>query len=393
MRRSTGIFRLIVLLLPFVLSASPNWMYLGIIGIPPPLQQQQASPGAEIEDPEIVQARAICSALPGLASKQVDVCLKHPNAIYSVSDGAKKAIEQCQFQFRHERWNCSVMENEQSVFGPTLDRGSKETAFIYAITSAGVVYSITHACSSGKLTECSCDSMQHGQTTPEGWKWGGCSDNLRFGLQFSRKFVDGSEPNRRPDNFKTTKQKRIWADRLKMNLHNNEIGRQIVISLMKMHCRCHGVSGSCELKTCWKFMPSFNEIGNEIKQKYGKAVLINHIANDSPKKNHTTIHKKRETRALKRLKRRLLIESKELVHIQKSPNYCKQDFENGVLGTEGRKCNITSTGPDSCNKLCCGRGFITRVVKEEEHCNCKFIWCCYVKCDTCYKNIEQNSCK
>lgn len=52
--------------------------------------------------------------------------------------------------------------------------GSKETAFIYAITSAGVVYSITHACSSGKLTECSCDSIQHGQTTPEGWKWGGC---------------------------------------------------------------------------------------------------------------------------------------------------------------------------------------------------------------------------
>jgi len=97
--------------------------YLGIIGIPPPLQQQQASPGSEIEDPEIVQARAVCSALPGLASKQVDVCMRHPNAIYSVSDGAKKAIEQCQYQFRHERWNCSVMENEQSVFGPTLDRG------------------------------------------------------------------------------------------------------------------------------------------------------------------------------------------------------------------------------------------------------------------------------
>lgn len=111
-----------------------------------------------------------------------------------------------------------------------------------------------------------------------------------------------------------------------------------------------------------------------------------------------------------------MVESKELVHIHKSPNYCKQDFENGVLGTEGRKCNNTSTGPDSCNKLCCGRGYITRVrlkncsilqminivinfvfnlkvVKEEEHCNCKFVWCCYVKCDICYKNIEQRSCK
>lgn len=48
------------------------------------------------------------------------------------------------------------------------------------------------------------------------------------------------------------------------------------MSLMKMHCRCHGVSGSCELKTCWKFMPSFNEIGNVLKQKYGKAILVCH---------------------------------------------------------------------------------------------------------------------
>lgn len=87
------------------------------------------------------------------------------------------------------------------------------------------------------------------------------------------------------------------------------------------------------------------------------------MTNDLPKKNSSTTHKKRETRALKRLKKRLF-ESKELVHIQKSPNYCKQDFENGVLGTEGRKCNITSTGPDSCNKLCCGRGYITRVIEN-----------------------------
>lgn len=75
------------------------------------------------------------------------------------------------------------------------------------------------------------------------------------------------------------------------------------------------------------------------------------------------MHKKtRETRALKRQKRLLLVEAKELVHIQKSPNYCKQDFENGVLGTEGRRCNSSSTGPDSCSKLCCGRGYITRVI-------------------------------
>lgn len=52
--------------------------------------------------------------------------------------------------------------------------GSKETAFIYAVTSAGVVHAITQACSSGGLNECSCDLSKQGRATPEGWKWGGC---------------------------------------------------------------------------------------------------------------------------------------------------------------------------------------------------------------------------
>lgn len=91
---------------------------------------------------------------------------------------------------------------------------------------------------------------------------------------------------------------------------------------------------------------------------------LNHVdhGNNSLKRNTTTLHKKRESRTLKRPRRRLAVEPKELVHIQKSPNYCKQDFENGVLGTEGRKCNSTTTGPDSCHRLCCGRGYATKVI-------------------------------
>lgn len=52
--------------------------------------------------------------------------------------------------------------------------GSKETAFIYAVTSAGVVHAVTQGCSAGELAECSCDGTNHGRSTPEGWKWGGC---------------------------------------------------------------------------------------------------------------------------------------------------------------------------------------------------------------------------
>lgn len=49
---------------------------------------------------------------------------------------------------------------------------------------------------------------------------------------------------------------------------------QVVASLMRMQCRCHGVSGSCELKTCWKTMPSFTEVGDTLKRKYRQAVQV-----------------------------------------------------------------------------------------------------------------------
>ena len=33
--------------------------------------------------------------------------------------GAVKAIDECQFQFRNDKWNCSTVE-DSTVFGPIL---------------------------------------------------------------------------------------------------------------------------------------------------------------------------------------------------------------------------------------------------------------------------------
>ena len=45
-------------------------------------------------------ARAVCAALPGLVSRQIQVCQAHPNTIHSVSDGARKVINEYYFAHR-----------------------------------------------------------------------------------------------------------------------------------------------------------------------------------------------------------------------------------------------------------------------------------------------------
>ncbi|KAG8226718.1 hypothetical protein J437_LFUL005535 [Ladona fulva] len=101
---------------------------------------------------------------------------------------------------------------------------------------------------------------------------------------------------------------------------------------------------------------------------------------------------KKRLRRISKNKKRLPVNKGDLVHIHKSPNYCVEDSQKGIPGTSGRICNKTSNGPDSCDLLCCGRGYNTQVMKHVERCHCKFIWCCYVKCKTCETQIDRHTC-
>lgn len=83
------------------------------------------------EDPQdaiVNSARAACSVLPGLVAQQIEVCQHYPDTIKAVSEGARRGIRECQYQFRHERWNCTTRDDDHSVFGYTLQRG--KTCFV-----------------------------------------------------------------------------------------------------------------------------------------------------------------------------------------------------------------------------------------------------------------------
>ena len=89
---------------------------------------------------------------------------------------------------------------------------SREKAYIYSISSAGVMHAITKACSRGELDICSCDTKTPRRKTGD-FRWGGCSDNVQFGYKFTSEFVDSNEnPFQAPG---------------LMNLWNNDAGRKV----------------------------------------------------------------------------------------------------------------------------------------------------------------------
>ena len=95
--------------------------------------------------------------------------------------------------------------------------GTREAAFVHSISSAGVAYAVTRSCSEGKLgRKCGCDQNYSGMSE-EGFKWAGCSDDIQYGIDFSKKFVDARERGRKEEN----------PARVLMNSHNNGAGRRV----------------------------------------------------------------------------------------------------------------------------------------------------------------------
>ena len=150
---------------------------------------------------------------------------------------------------------------------------------------------------------------------------------------------------------------------------------------MKIMCKCHGVSGSCELRTCWKAMPSFREVGSILRERFDAATEVSGIEAGKRivlKPSSSKVHPHTD---------------EDLVYLQTSPDFCEYDPRRGSLGTEGRRCNKTSHDLDGCDAMCCGRSYLTVRRKVEERCKCKFHWCCHVRCQTCIYEFDEHYCR
>lgn len=282
-----------------------------------------------------------------------------------------------------------------------------------------MTHSIARACSEGSIQSCSCDYTHQSRppSTTRDWEWGGCSDNIGYGFKFSREFVDTGERGRNL--------------REKMNLHNNEAGRAVsfffaamkrgeggkkrekrisrwllrvsqhVSSEMRQECKCHGMSGSCTVKTCWMRLPNFRVVGDNLKDRFDGASRVMVSNSDRVRGNgnaivsnsaSNSVHGHREGLG-RRHRYNFQLKPynpehkppgpKDLVYLEPSPPFCEKNPKLGILGTHGRQCNDTSIGVDGCDLMCCGRGYKTQEVTVVERCACTFHWCCEVKCQLC----------
>ncbi|XP_068169355.1 protein Wnt-2 [Antennarius striatus] len=310
----------------------------------------------------------MCDNVPGLVTRQRQLCRRHPDAMRALGTGIRDWISECQHQFRHHRWNCTTAARDQNPFGRLLLRSSREAAFLYAVSSAGVVYTLARACSRGELQSCSCDPTKQGSSRDKNgaFDWGGCSDHVEHAVRFSRAFVDAKERTGRDG-------------RALINLHNNRAGRKAVKRFMRLECKCHGVSGSCSLRTCWLAMADFRRTGDHLRRRYNGAIQV--VLNQYGT-GFTAAHE-----SLKRPG------SNDLVYLEDSPDYCVGDHQSGSLGTGGRVCNGTSRGAAGCEVLCCGRGYDTSRVSRTARCECVFHWCCAVRCRDCRQQVDVHTCK
>lgn len=157
---------------------------------------------------------------------------------------------------------------------------------------------------------------------------------------------------------------------------------QVIKAGVETTCKCHGVSGSCTVRTCWRQLSPFHEIGKQLKQKYETSLKVGSTTNEATGEGDISPPKKSVPGHGDQIPR-----TTDLIYIDDSPNFCL--LSRYSPGTSGRKCYKDK----NCESICCGRGHNTQSRVVTRPCQCQVRWCCYVECKQCTQREEVYTCK
>ncbi|KDR10543.1 Protein Wnt-5a [Zootermopsis nevadensis] len=89
----------------------------------------------------LIGASPLCTQISGLSPGQTKLCQLYQDHMSGVGRGARAGIAECQWQFRHRRWNCSTA-HDSSLFGPMLKIG-EEPASPFVMIDANCTCELT----------------------------------------------------------------------------------------------------------------------------------------------------------------------------------------------------------------------------------------------------------
>lgn len=163
---------------------------------------------------------------------------------------------------------------------------------------------------------------------------------------------------------------------------------------MKLACKCHGFSGSCSVQTCWRELPSLYEIGDTMKELYDRAIKVEvQLPTGGGRPIMHYFSEEQETYLIPTLS--------EIVYLDESPRYCSSqaNFTNQRLCMPASALSsdrFYDTSMDEfyppCETFCCNGEYTAYHRTEVTTCNCTFVWCCEVVCQTCTQNVTQYRC-
>ncbi|XP_055907700.1 wnt inhibitor of Dorsal protein [Eupeodes corollae] len=268
------------------------------------------------------------------------------------------ALASCQEGFKWDRWNCPSTDFLSKRNSKHLDR---ESSYVVTITTAALIYTITKNCSASGIPGCGCAEDKTNQFAK-------CSDDTDYAEQ-----VVGTILNNSQDDSLDVQAYAV--------LHNNRAAKIAVRQSLRRYCRCDNEPLPCnESKKCWHSLRPFSEIAGRVRKMYENALVVN--ADNSGVVNWKHIPED------------------VLVFVEDSPNYCKSNAIAGWTGMRGRQCsrergsNVSQQERQSCRNLCRSCGLRTRgqAVVVKKRCNCRFSWCCEVKCEICVSVEKQHYC-
>ena len=157
---------------------------------------------------------------------------------------------------------------------------------------------------------------------------------------------------------------------------------KVVRTAAQRKCKCHGPTASCVTQTCWRKLLNFTEVGKLLKVRYDSAVRVKYVSETLKPFSDSSAGPITNGR------------HGNLAFFENSRNFCDPDERTGYPGIQNRKCIYGNDGGQSCARRCasCGRRIRQTVETKTEKCQCQFVWCCQIHCESCTKQQNVTTC-